>query len=257
MKQRKKNFYMVMNNKNIKPFLHQEIFKISKNIDVTQKQIGDMKLTTVENIFSNFNQLRELILTTRPGNWKLSINDSRNFKDYYDCRLSFPSLQFQLYDTTKKIIKHLYLKDTEHIDKTLEVNWFKQIKNKKANFATPHSDQIVKKQMYTCLVFLNSKKECSGGTAFFKNKDLNLHSDYLNNEVQNWQSKNKDSIENGENYWPKEKYWELTSYVEMKPNKMIIFPSDYFHAAYHPINSFFKYPRLTLVYWMVETNETQ
>jgi len=255
MKQQRKNFYMAVNNKKLKPFLHQKIFEISKNIDVTQKQIDNMKITIAENLFKNFEDLRELVLNSRPGNWKLSINNSRNYKDYYDCRLSFPSLQHQLYDTTKKIINHVYQKNTKHMDKTIEVNWFKQIKNKKANFATPHSDQVFNSQMYTCLIYLNSKKESSGGTAFFKHKELNIHNDFFDENFKNFNLQHQDAIENGQNYWPNEKYWELTSYIEMNPNRLIIFPSDYFHAAYHPINSFFKFPRLTLVYWMTETNE--
>ena len=36
----------------------------------------------------------------------------------------------------------------------------------------------------------------------------------------------------------------------MQPNRMVIFPSELFHSAYHPIDWYFDNPRLTLVFWM-------
>ena len=40
----------------------------------------------------------------------------------------------------------------------------------------------------------------------------------------------------------------MRSVVEMEENKMIIFPSVHDHAAYHPINSWTEFPRLTYVF---------
>ncbi len=44
---------------------------------------------------------------------------------------------------------------------------------------------------------------------------------------------------------------ELVGAVDMAPARLSIFPSEYFHAAYHPQNSFQDFPRLTLAFWMV------
>ena len=70
-------------------------------------------------------------------------------------------------------------------------------------------------------------------------------------------------------YWAKEVGAETTTYLmteslrpivketslfaEMIPNRLIIFPSNYYHAAYHPENGFYKDPRLTIAYWMKQT----
>jgi len=37
----------------------------------------------------------------------------------------------------------------------------------------------------------------------------------------------------------------------MVTGRMLIFPAKYFHAAFHPEDSFFDFPRLTLAFWMV------
>jgi len=46
-------------------------------------------------------------------------------------------------------------------------------------------------------------------------------------------------------------YWEKIGAIDMAPGRMMIFPAEYFHAAWHPGDSFFDSPRLTLVFWMV------
>ena len=40
--------------------------------------------------------------------------------------------------------------------------------------------------------------------------------------------------------------------VEMAPGRLLIFPSEFFHAAWHPMDSFLEFPRLTLAFWLVE-----
>jgi hypothetical protein len=39
--------------------------------------------------------------------------------------------------------------------------------------------------------------------------------------------------------------------IDMVPGRLLIFPSQYFHAAFHPQNSFYDFPRLTLAFWML------
>jgi hypothetical protein len=39
--------------------------------------------------------------------------------------------------------------------------------------------------------------------------------------------------------------------VDMVPGRLLIFPSEFFHAAYHPQDSFYEFPRLTLAFWLV------
>jgi hypothetical protein len=60
--------------------------------------------------------------------------------------------------------------------------------------------------------------------------------------------------ETGLDYWPADAdaWWERVGVVDMLPGRLLIFPSQYFHSAYHPRNSFYEFPRLTLAFWLVD-----
>ena len=137
-------------------------------------------------------------------------------------------------------------------DASVDVNWFRQIHEKRDDSAVPHNDMTDKVQRsFTCIVYLNRREECSGGTAFFRFKksgSLVLDETYL-------RAIRDDSrlAETGLDYWPSgtDEWWERVGTVDMVPGRLLIFPSEYFHAAYHPQNSFYEFPRLTLAFWMV------
>jgi hypothetical protein len=232
----------------MKLFLHDKIFEPSFYISIGLDFIGNMPLIVVDNIFKNFNDIRDIILNTPVGNWKYDHNGF-NYKDYYDCRMCFPPLQKKLYEVTQQIIFKALNKNTLIYD-GLNLNWFKQINKKRSNFAFPHHDQTLDTNIFTCLIYLNNKDESLGGTAFFKNK-------YTNNvdgtKDNNFLNQYPNTVENGYDYWSSEKYWEIIAFAKMIPNRLIIFPANYYHAAYHPENGFYKDPRLTFAYWMKQT----
>lgn len=220
----------------MKPFLHDEVFCPSDKYEVRQETLDNgMPLLIVDNYFKNFEALQEIVNNTPAGNWKM-WGESRNFKDYYDCRISFTAKQEKLFLDTSKLIHANFNTITSHNNPTIDVNWFKQINNKRADFAFPHHDQVDNRQQFTCLVYLNDTMTSSGGTAFFKLKE---------GEVA--------GVETGQDYWPEgeQNKWEMVDYIEMVPNRLIIFPAHYYHAAYHPAN-YFDAARLTLVYWMTK-----
>jgi hypothetical protein len=229
----------------MQPFLHDKLFEPNQSISIGIDFVGEMPLIVVDNIFKNFSDIRDIILNTPVGNWKYDPNGF-NYKDYYDCRISFPSLQKKLYKLTQEIIFKSLNKHTL-ISNGLNLNWFKQIKEKRSNYAFPHHDQITNIPLFTCLIYLNNKDESLGGTAFLKNKFTNNVDGLKDN---NFFDQYPDAIENGYDYWSPEKYWEIIAFAEMIPNRMIIFPANYYHAAYHPKNGFYNDPRLTFVYWM-------
>ena len=61
-------------------------------------------------------------------------------------------------------------------------------------------------------------------------------------------------VETGRDYWPEghEQYWETVGSVDMSPGRLLVFPSEFFHAAWHPEDSFDEFPRLTLAFWLVQ-----
>jgi hypothetical protein len=71
--------------------------------------------------------------------------------------------------------------------------------------------------------------------------------------VQEHAVQGKNNQGTGEDYWMPvpNPYWEQIGAIDMGPGRMMIFPAGYFNAAWHPRDSFFDFPRLTLVFWMV------
>jgi hypothetical protein len=214
--------------------------------------MGGIPIVTVDNLFKSIAPLRNIIHNTPVGNWK-HHPQGKNYVDYYDCRTHFSVLKSELYNITAEIITATYKKDTTLLD-GIGVNWFKQINDKRSDHAFPHSDCDANESQYTCLVFLNSKEELSGGTAFFKNK---ITGSTVGNDskADKFIKDYPETFENGMDYWSPMEYWDLVGHVPMEPNRLIIFPAEYYHSAYHPQNSFYEFPRLSLVYWMRERNQ--
>ena len=186
------------------------------------------------------------------ANWKHE-KGGKNFVDYYDCRLRFPIFwPNSMIAAAGEIIRKVYQVNTRPAEASVDVNWFKQIHEKRADSAVPHNDMTDKpRRSFTCIVYLNRREECSGGTAFFRFKktgSLVLDEKYV-------QALREDPrlAESGLDYWPPhaDESWERVGAIDMVPGRLLIFPSEYFHAAYHPQNSFFDFPRLTLAFWMV------
>jgi len=213
----------------MKPFLYDHLFDISTNIEGKIKYINKEKILILDGFFKNFLELQNMVFSCPPGNWKYK-EGTKNYVDYYDCRLSFLPHQNLMLHVSNNIIKEQYGKDTKLQD-VVEANWFKQIKDKRNDYAWPHQDSITDSK-YTCLIYMNS--ESLGGTAFFEQ----IQNDSNTEELDYWGS-NPTS-------------WKMIDYVEMQPNRMVVFPAKMFHAAYHPKNGFFNNPRINIVYWMEE-----
>jgi hypothetical protein len=189
---------------------------------------------------------------TPAANWKHE-KGGRNFADYYDCRLRFPiRYPNSMIAAAQHVIHKVYELSTRPAVASVDVNWFKQIHEKRADFAVPHSDMTEGvRRSFTCILYLNRREECSGGTAFFRFKK----SGSLVFDETYARAIREDSriAETGLDYWSGgvDEWWERLGTVDMVPGRLLIFPSEYFHAAYHPQNSFYAFPRLTLAFWMI------
>jgi hypothetical protein len=231
----------------MKPFLHDEIFAVHDTVQFTVRNVEDQPVVVIDDLFANFESVRELLRSTPPGNWK-HVPGGRNFVDYFDCRISFPLLQLQLVRMQQMVIDRVYAATTKPMNNTLGVNWFKQINPRRADFAFPHTDHGSSQRTWTCLIYANDDTECLGGTAFFRNRETGISKGSLDGFFE----ANPSAVENGMDYWPEQAYWELLDVVDMRPNRMVVFPADMVHAAYHPQDGFFDEPRLTIVSWFVE-----
>ena len=237
----------------MKPFIFNELFRLNQNLAPPKAAtLGEIPLLLIDDVLQDPQRVRETIGAAPATNWAYP-EGTRNFVDYYDCRLRFPVFPpLGLIGFAQNIIQAHYKVPVAPQDGTIDVNWFMQINAKPANHACPHQDALVPgKQTFTCLLYLNSPDECTGGTAFFKfRKTQSLVAD------QRFESVFRDDKrlqENALDYWPRDPdvYWENLGAISMATGRMIIFPAQYFHAAFHPEDSFFDFPRLTLAFWML------
>jgi hypothetical protein len=236
-----------------RPYLFNDIFDVHKNLHLSLNPIRDTIPTAViDNVLKHPDEVRELVGSMPAANWKHEAG-GRNFVDYYDCRLRIPvRYPTSIVSVAQKVIRQVYGLDTRPVDASVDVNWFMQINPKRADFAVPHSDRSESPQRsLTCVLYLNSREESSGGTAFFRFRPSNslIFDEPYARAVQ----ANQKIAETGLDYWPNQpdETWELVGSVDMVPGRMLIFPSEYFHAAYHPLDSFTEFPRLTLAFWMI------
>jgi uncharacterized protein (TIGR02466 family) len=235
-----------------KPFLFNELFAVRRDLKLGLAPIKDtIPTVVVDDFLEHPEEVRDMVGRVPAPNWKHE-QGGRNFVDYYDCRLRFPiRYPNAMVAAAQQIIRKVYQVDTRPVDASVDVNWFMQIREKRADFAVPHSDMTSARRSFTCILYLNRREECSGGTAFFRFKksgSLVLDETYA-------RAIRDDSrlAETGLDYWPSavDESWEHVGTVDMAPGRLLIFPSEYFHAAYHPQNSFYEFPRLTLAFWMI------
>ena len=234
-----------------KPFMFNELFEVRHDLKLGLEPIQNaIPTVVVDDLLARPEEVREVIGSAPAPNWKHEPG-GKNFVDYYDCRLRFPiRYPNAMVSAAQQIIRKVYQVDTRPVDASVDVNWFMQIHEKRADFAVPHSDLTNTRRSFTCILYLNRREECSGGTAFFRFKKSG--SLVLDERYARAIHDDPQLAETGRDYWPRavEESWEHVGTVEMAPARMLIFPSEYFHAAHHPQNSFYDFPRLTLAFWM-------
>ena len=235
----------------LKPFIFDQLFRLNENLQPPKADsLGEIPLLVIEDVLLDPHGVRETIGKSPATSWAYR-EGGRNFVDYYDCRLRFPVFPpVGLIALAQHAIHARFGVSTEPQVPWIDINWFMQIGPRPADHASPHHDSMVKgKQTFTCLVYLNSPEECSGGTAFFRFRKTQkpVADEAFTKEVR------RDARLRESEYFPPDPavYWENLGAIEMVTGRMLIFPAHYFHAAFHPEDSFFDFPRLTLAFWMV------
>jgi Family of unknown function (DUF6445) len=236
----------------MKPFIFNELFDVNTNLAIKKAGLDAIPAVVIDNFLKHPTRVREVVGSAPAPNWKF-IAGGRNFVDYYDCRLRFPVwFPNNMISVAHQAVQTVYSVETRPADASVDVNWFMQIKQKRADSAVPHSDMTPNvRRSFTCIVYLNLVEECSGGTAFFRFRGSNsLVHDAAYDRVSQTDQR---IAETGRDYWPENagEFWETIGSVDMIPGRLLMFPSEYFHAAYHPLDSFYDFPRLTLAFWLV------
>lgn len=230
----------------MKPYKLNEVLQSNYQGDWFMTNIPNVPVIFSDNFLIDHTKLKNLLVDAPAS----SMQNRRggNFVDYYDCRqyLGYENLTF--HDEIRKVIFRHYGVMTK-LNGDIYTNWFLQIKKRPSDISIPHTDHVQHSIQFTILTYLNDENECCGGTAFFKHKKSQKISLY-HQDKELFFSLYPELIEDGANYWLEKNLpeWELLGFVEMRPRRVIIFPSEFFHSAYHTDDKYFQVPRLTLVY---------
>ena len=191
------------------PFECENLFELNDNL---QPQF-DGEVIIIDNIFKNFQNIIDICNNIPVEKWKDSPN-SRNFKDYYDCRPVFNNY----YPNREKVDKRLstllsitdyYFNLEGNITTTPQFS-FNYFKHKKQNIPQ-HLQQYPHKDLfYNCIFYIDPFS--NGGTALYEDKNLeNKEHTNLLYDISNFKIKKQ---------------------IPSIPNRCAIFPGNILHGGY-------------------------
>jgi len=215
------------------PFIPEDLFELNNNIQPK----FDKEVIVIDNVFKNYQNILDICYNLPVEQWKTSSN-SRNFKDYYDCRPRFSNwfpnqqkIQNRL-STLLSITNGYYnLNGNLTSEGDFNFNYFKHLKQNisKDYQQCPHYDE------YFNVIFYIDPFE-NGGTALYKN--INLQ----NKEEENL-------LINVSNL-------KIENIINSKPNRCVIFPGYKLHGGYIKNHDIYYYNwRINLVHFFKKPNK--
>jgi hypothetical protein len=172
--------------------------------------------------YKNYKEILELLCNSPLHIWKEYYN-SKNFIEYYDCRLNIPllcdsnnTLESRFYELYKEIInlcKRFFCDTNEKIsftDKNLSFNFYKNITK---NISDKHQLYPHKEDYINCIFYMDQIS--SGGTALYpkiKNDNFVTYREEENLLVDT--SKMEKIL------------------IESKPNRLVLFDGNIYHGGY-------------------------
>lgn len=187
-----------------KPYLLDEAFEINHDLELHKSEY----YWYIDNFYKNIDLLERTIQDSYVPNWKI-CEGSRNFVDYYDCRIQLPvfmpEVHGNLYECIRKISPKF--KTIDIPDEMIDFNVFSDIKG---NFGGniqqyPHYDFAV-----NCIVYIDGI--CGGGTAIYEDADIeNLEEENLAFDTSSL---------------------KIRTIIPAVRNRLIIYDGDYLHGAY-------------------------
>lgn len=201
----------------IKPVKIEEIFKLNPN---AVAEFHD-DYVIIDDFYQDYDSIIELIESCPVEAWKKS-QWSRNFIDYYDCRLIFanwqpdPVLLKQRTEWISEFVCNLINVNAVTMERSLQFNVFKHIKKNvpATKQHHPHYDS----DMVNVLVYLD--RQSNGGTALYEDYPVK------NNEATNLIIDVSD--------------FKIKEIIPAKPNRCVIFGGGILHGAYIEDNSVYE-----------------
>lgn len=99
------------------------------------------------------------------------------------------------------------------------------------------------------VLYLNPTEQCQGGTAFWRHKATGFEKLPTAEEVRRLGKSPKRVLETLQADWNRPEAWELVEVVDMKWNRLVIYPSKRFHSRY-PFEAFGNCPDNGRLIWV-------
>ena len=184
------------------PYKRADLFEINDSVDIEEKQVGPYKYWSISNFYKHAEDIHQMFENSWFPNWKIN-EQSRNFKDYYDCRNEMAIFSDEKSNT---FFKNLF-KNSSLSCSVLGKHAFTWI-NTPSNYFQfpPHYDNS-----FNVLVYMD--KINSGGTAFYEG-ELSKTTDYESTDMR-FDIKNYDK-----------------HVIPSEFNKCVVFDGNILHAGY-------------------------
>lgn len=237
-----------------------QVFALHPRPRIRTRVVGEskIKVVTVDQFYRDPQRVRAFFFSMPAPIWKTGPG-SKNYRDYCDARHSL-SLPYRFSHVTERIadlVKEHFGHDVSFPTQAVS-NVFQLLKPQPAGTtAFPHSDAHPDPSMnqpVNALVYLNRGRELRGGTAFYRHIETGRETIPMTPAAFHRFIKKHIEIpgnmENGSSYWCEyTKYWEKFHLCEMRFNRLVIFPSQVFHGAWHEPGWFNSYPRINQVFF--------
>lgn len=219
-----------------------ETFSPNEELSVYTEKVEDETIVIVDNFYKHPERVRELALTIpRTYNPRIlhGLPGARVESTYYLSHLAY------LYG---EIIKNIWPDRSSIMEESFVQNvmdntsFLVNVQNSNLPPRVPHID-TVELGRFASGIYLNTPDECAGGTAFYKYKGRKSV------DLSNLDEGLKDY-----DYYVQEsdgEHWEKIHTVEMKFNRMIMYPMNILHTPYIPPNTFTdERPRLMQMFFI-------
>jgi len=216
----------------IVPFIPGDLFELNSNL----KPRFDGEVLIIDNIFKNYQNVLDICHNMPVEQWKTNSN-SRNFKDYYDCRPIFQNHSFNETNDVKRLdilnslINH-YFKESGNSKFVIPFvfNYFKHLKNNvsKNYQCYPHCDD-----QYNIIFYIDPFE--NGGTALYEKDNYNPSTTESDNVMYDISD------------------LKIKKIINSKPNRCAIFNGKTLHGGYIEDHSIYYYNwRINLVQFVKE-----
>lgn len=215
----------------IKNFINEaETFAVNENLEIQVKNVGDTeyKYVVVDNFYKNPEKVRELSLMIPPTTNERILTNLPS--DYHSGRIN----AFYIMDPLGPVFEKIFKEGLPEIfrtyppgrilesfrDATFMVN---VMSSENLPPRLPHMD-FPADNIFASLIYLNTPEECAGGTGFYS----------FNGQMKGFaHSVNADGTGQPDHFVTDDLGdWKLVDMVEMKWNRMVMYPQSIYHSAY-------------------------